>query len=110
MAAVIQLKDGGVETVFDLDGLLRIIDERMGDEARRWLEEWLLERESEGDYIDDLETELKSAKEHHRDVICRVREQSETIARLIREKNIDRAALSHAAGIIGMITWRELNV
>ena len=89
MAAVIQLKDGGVETVFDLDGLLRIIDERMGDEARR---------------------ELKSAKEHHRDVICRVREQSETIARLIREKNIDRAALSHAAGIIGMITWRELNV
>ena len=110
MAAVIQLRDGGVETVFDLDGLLRLIDERMGDEARRWLEDWLSEREGDGDYIDDLESELKGAKEHHRDVICRLREQSETIARLIREKDIDRAALSHAAGIIGMITWRALNV
>ena len=110
MADVITLKNGRNEIVFDERSFLDLVDEHMGSEARRWLEEWLSERESEGDYIDDLETELKSAKEHHRDVICRVREQSETIARLIREKNIDRAALSHAAGIIGMITWRELNV
>ena len=32
------------------------------------------------------------------------------IASLIREKDIDRKQLSAAAGTIGTITWREINV
>ena len=39
-----------------------------------------------------------------------LRKQSETITELIREKEIDRVKLSHTAGAISMITWRELNV
>jgi hypothetical protein len=38
-----------------------------------------------------------------------LRKESETIAGLIREKEIDRRALSAAAGNIGCITWREAN-
>ena len=36
-----------------------------------------------------------------------LRKESETIANLIRGKEIDRKALSTAAGNIGCITWRE---
>ena len=40
--------------------------------------------------------------------MAELRQQSEIIAGLIREKEIDRRALSSAAGTIGSITWREL--
>jgi hypothetical protein len=39
-----------------------------------------------------------------------LRAESEKIACLIREKEIDRKQLSTAAGRIGTITWREVNV
>jgi len=38
-----------------------------------------------------------------------LRQHSEAIAALIREKGIDRKALSTEAGAIGCITWREMN-
>ena len=49
-------------------------------------------------------------RSHHREVMHSLREESEKIACLIRERDIDRKALSTAAGRIGTITWRELNV
>ena len=110
MAQVIQLKDGSIETVFDLSDVLFLIDTHMGDEVRRWLEDWLSEQEDDADYIDDLEKDLQAAKNHHKKVMRMLREQSEKIAGLIREKEIDRKALSTAAGVIGTATWRELNV
>ena len=110
MADVITLKNGRNEVVFDERGFLDLVDEHMGSEARRWLEEWLGENDDASDYIDDLEKELAGAKDHHKDVMAQLHQQSETIASLIREKEIDRKALSTAAGTIGTITWRELNV
>ncbi len=110
MADEITLKNGRNEIVFDERGFLDLVDEHMGPDARHWLEDWLSENDDASDYIDDLEKELTSAKEHHKDVMAQLRQQSETIAGLIREKEIDRKALSTAAGQIGCITWRELNV
>ena len=110
MADVIILKNGQNEIVFDERSFLDLVDEHMGPDARHWLEDWLSENDDASDYIDDLEKELTSAKEHHKDVMAQLRQQSETIASLIREKEIDRKALSTAAGTIGTITWRELNV
>ena len=110
MADVITLKNGRNEIVFDERSFLDLVDEHMGPEARRWLEDWLSESDDDSEYIDDLEQELASAKDHHKDVMAQLRQQSETIASLIREKEIDRKALSIAAGTIGTITWRELNV
>lgn len=110
MADVITLKNGRNEIVFDERSFLDLVDEHMGPEARRWLEDWMAENDDDSDYIDDLEQELAGAKDHHKDVMTQLRQQSETIASLIREKEIDRKALSTAAGTIGTITWRELNV
>ena len=110
MADVVTLKNGRNEIVFDERSFLELVDEYMGPDARHWLEDWLSENDDASDYIDDLEKELTGAKEHHKDVMAQLRQQSEMIANLIREKEIDRKALSTAAGQISCITWRELNV
>ncbi len=110
MATTITMPDGGIETVFDLGGLLRLIEERMGYEARDLLEEWIRPDSDAEAYIAYLEKEVEALKARHLDTMKALREQSETIAGLIREKDIDRVKLSHAAGSISMITWREINV
>ena len=114
MANVITTKDGKNHVLFDEKDLFWLIDEYAGDEARRWLEDYVADVEYEhsddAETIEELESDLKGAKEHHKDVMRQLREQSETIAGLIREKEIDRKKLSEAAGVIGTVTWRELNV
>ena len=109
MANVITLPDGRNETIFGERDFLNLVDGLMGSEARRWLEDWLAERDGDSDYIDDLEKETDSLRARHKEVMAELRTHSETIAKLIREKEIDRRALSTAAGNIGCITWREVN-
>ncbi len=60
-------------------------------------------------YIEDLEKEADGLRARHREVMEELRQHSEAIAGLIREKAIDRVKLSHEAGAIGCITWREMN-
>ncbi len=108
MADVIQLSDGSVHIFVDERDALDLIDCCMGMEMRRWLENWMSEGDDEAAYIEDLEKEAEGLRTHHREVMAELRQQSETIANLIREKEIDRRALSSAAGAIGNITWREL--
>ena len=108
MADVIQLPDGSVHTIFDERDALELVDRYMGMEMRRWLEDWMSEGADDAAYIDDLEKEAEGLRTHHREVMAELRQQSETIAGLIREKEIDRRALSAAAGIIGCTTWREM--
>ena len=110
MANVIQLRDGSTHTVFDLRDALRLVEEHMGDETRRLLEDSIAEIENPEQYISDLEKENQRLREHHREVMQTLRELSETEAKLIREKEINRVALSSVAGKIGKITWREVNV
>ena len=110
MANVILLKDGQVETVFDLDDLLYLIDRDMGYDTRILLEELTAPEDDSEEYIAQLEKENQQLREHHREVMQALRAQSETIARLIREPEIDRKTLSTTAGVIGKITWREINV
>lgn len=108
--SVIQLKSGQTETVFDLEGMLYLVEQHMGSDARCLLEEFTTPEEDDADYIADLEAEYKRYRDHHHEVMKELRELSETEARLIREKEIDRKALSAVAGQIGRITWREVNV
>ena len=109
MAHVIEVLNGGVHVISNERDLLDLVDEYMGDYVRRELEEILLDLEVKNSDFDDLISELEREKDHHNEVMEKLLEQSETIAGLIREKAIDREALSKAAGIIGTITWRELN-
>ena len=107
MANVIQLKSGQTETVFDLEDLLRLVEEHMGDETRLLLEELTAPPEDQSEYIDYLEQENRELRAHHHAVMQELRTLSETEARLIQE---NRQALSTVAGKIGTITWREINV
>lgn len=110
MANVIQLKSGQVETVFDLDGLLYLVEQHMGSDARLMLEDCIAEIEDPEEYISDLEKENQRLRDHHHAVMEELRSLSEAEARLIQEREIDRKALSAVAGKIGTITWRECNV
>ena len=110
MPSVIQLKSGKTETVFDLEDLLRLVEQHMGDDTRRLLEELTAPEDDAAEYIADLEKENQRLRDHHHEVMTELRSLSESEARLIQEKEIDRKALSTAVGKIGTITWREVNV
>jgi len=108
--SVIQLKSGKTETVFDLEGLLYLVEQYMGSEARLLLEDLITPENDDAEYIADLEKDIQKLRDHHHEVMEELRKLSETEARLIREKEIDRKALSTVVGEIGKITWREANV
>lgn len=110
MPNVIQLKTGQTETVFDLEDLLRLVEQCMGSETRYLLEELTAPEDNDADYIADLEKEIQKLRDHHHEVMVELRKLSETEAQLIQEKEIDRKALSTLIGKIGTITWREINV
>ena len=109
MADVIQLSDGSVHTVFDDHDALDLISTYMGYEIQRWLEDRLNGGEDVESYIEDLEKEADSLRAHHKEVMTELRQHSEVIAALIREKDIDRKALSTEAGTVSCVTWREMN-
>ena len=110
MAHTIELTDGSIHSISSERDMLYLVDEHMGCEARAELEDMLSEHGLDADYIEELEADLKGVREHHKEVMEELRKLSETIAGLIREKEIDRKKLSAAAGEIGTITWRELRI
>ena len=109
MADVIRLVGGGTYVICNDRDALELVDERLGMDLRQWLEERLSEDDGADAYIDDLEKEIDGLRANHKEVMAELRQHSEAIAALIREKEVDRMMLSHEAGAIGCITWREIN-
>ena len=110
MPSVIALKNGKTETVFDLNDLLCLIEQHMGDDACRLLEELTAPPDDNAEYIEQLEQENRELRERHHAVMKELRSLSEQEARLIQEREIDRQTLSTVVGKIGTLTWREINV
>ncbi len=109
MADVIRLVGGGTYVICNDRDALELVDERLGMDMRRWLEDRLSEDDGAEDYIADLEKEADGLRARHKEVMAELRQHSEAIAALIRGKDIDRVKLSTEAGTIGCITWREIN-
>ena len=109
MADVIRLPGGSAHIICNDRDALELVDEHLGMDMRRWLEDRLSEDDGAEDYIADLEKEADGLRARHKEVMAELRQHSEAIATLIREKEIDRVKLSHEAGAIGGITWREIN-
>lgn len=111
MAHVIEVK-GKAVVVFGLKDLMELIDQHMGMEFRTTLEETLTETyASEYEWAEILRehhSELDEIREHYHNVIRDIRDQSEELVGLIREKRLNRNAISKCAGKIGTLTWREL--
>ena len=110
MAQVLSLRNGNTVTVSGIQDIIILVDELIGTDARYYLEDFLAEPDDEVEYTKHLEKENQELRDHHRKVMEELRKLSETEAGLIREKEIDRKALSTVAGKIGRITWREVNV
>ena len=112
MADLIKLKDGKFAVLNELSDLYELMDTYMGDEARRWMEDYQSEEQLEAHDYDlmtkEYESELSKQKEHHEEVMQELRKQSEQLANHIQQKELDRSAISAIAGKIGTITWREL--
>ena len=104
MATVIKLRDGSIHTIFDQQDAMDLIAERLGDEVL----DWVIPDTADAEYIQQLETENADLRAHHQEVMRALRALSETEAKLIQEKEINREALSSTVGMIGTITWREL--
>ena len=107
MAHTIELIDGSIHTINSERDILDLVDEHMGFYARTELEDMFSEHDLDADYIEELEDDLKGVREHHKEVMKELRKLAETIAGLIREKDIDRKKLSTVAGEIGSIIWGE---
>ena len=104
----IVLKDKKVATIFEPRHMLELVDEYMGSDARMWIEDYLSGADRETADVAALESWYEKRIEHYQQVIRELRTHSENLARLIRQKELDRKAISHEAGQIGVITGREL--
>jgi hypothetical protein len=109
MADVLQMWDGDIQTVFSIDDFIQLVDEYMGMDARRYLESYLDDSDGALEYAEDLEKERDGWRDHHKEVVKEIREQSEKLAGLISEKELDRREISNACGKIGILTWKEMN-
>ena len=96
---MICLKNGDTEYVYDLDGMLLLIGERLGADVRRWLEEYLREREAD-------EAEFR---ENCRETMEELRGCAERLSGLVMDEEIDRGAVLHETGKIDGITRRAVS-
>ena len=104
----IQLKDKRVENILEPRHMLELVDEYMGTDARMWFEDYLAEADSQTADVTAMETWYEKRIEHYQQVIRELRTHADKLAGLIREKELNRTAISHEAGQIGVITGREL--
>ncbi len=109
MADILMMWDGGVSTVLSFGDFLELVDEYMGMEARRYLEEYTGGPDSVPALLEEAERERDGWRERHREVMEDIRGRSEKLAELISGREPDRRAISGVCGAIGLITARELN-
>ena len=102
----ILLTDKKVATILEPRHMLELVDEYM--DARMWFEDYLAGADSQTADVASMETWYEKRIEHYHQVIRELRAHAEKLAGLIREKELNRTAISHEAGQIGVITGREL--
>lgn len=104
----IQLKDKKVATIMEPRHMLELVDEYMGYDARVWIEDYIAGADCQTADVAAMETWYEKRIEHYQEVIRELRSHAEKLAGLIREKELNRVAISHEAGQIGVITGKEL--
>ena len=104
----ILLKDKKVATILEPRHMLELVDEYMGSDTRMWFEDYLSGADSQTADLAATEEWYEKRIEHYRQVMRELRAHAEKLAGLICQKELDRKAISHEAGQIGVITGREL--
>ena len=112
MADVLSLKDGRVETVFAFRDFADLVECFMGYEARRYLEQWIDDNQSDTNAMDKEITELRSDLDELRDaqheVLVNVRDDADALLDLLAEPRMNRDKLRTAAKEIYRIVDNEL--
>lgn len=101
--------NGEAQTIFTIEDFMPLLESNMGYSSRRWLEDYLSDRESDWAEYDDLETEYEDERSREKEVMKRLRTLSEQLAGEIVKKDLDRRDISNLAGEIGIITGQEVN-
>lgn len=109
MAQIITTPDGANTIVMDLRDYTDLIDQYLGSEARNWLEGYLSDTYGDEDETESIIEYYEKKLERHKEVMAEIRAESEALAGLICQKDLDRKAISRVAGKIGSLTWREVN-
>lgn len=104
----ILLTDKKVATILEPRHMLELVDKYMGMDARMWFEDYLTEDDSQTADVVAMETYYEKRIEHYQQVSRELRAHAEKLAGLIREKELNRTAISHEPGQIGVITGRKL--
>ena len=111
MGNIIATKDGCGHAAFGVDDLYELVSDYAGTEVSEALQEaeadMFSDAEDLREYCHDLEADAEKQKKHYQKVMKELRQQAEAISRIICKSEIDRKALSEAAGRIGIITGRE---
>lgn len=109
MAHVLTTNSGENFILVDFRDFTDLVERHIGIEARDWLLEYIDDAYGDEDEIDAVIEEHEKARDRHKQVMEEIRKETEKLAGLIREKELDRVAISEVAGRIGSLTWREVN-
>ena len=109
MAHVLTTNSGENVILMDFRDFTDLVERHIGIEARDWLLEYLGDAYGEEPEIDAVINEYENERDSHKQVMEEIRKEAEKLAGLIRERELNRSAISQTAGRIGSITWREVN-
>ena len=109
MAYVLTTNSGENFILVDFRDFTDLVERHIGIEARDWLLEYLGDAYGEEPEIDAVIDEYENERDRHKQVMEEIRKEAEKLAGLIRERELNRSAISQTAGRIGSLTWREVN-
>lgn len=98
MGTVLRDRQGIDHTVFDRESFLKVLREVAGDEIYDYFKQEFEEEMDLQIQLEDLEAEKRGLKDYYEDKMKRIEEYASDLAEIIRQKNIDRKAMSTMAG------------
>ena len=112
MGSIISIKDGSTQVMMGLPDFEHLVKKHIGFEAWEWFEAYLHDTYGEEEEVEEIirehEEEMEKVHTHYQEILRKLREESEILAGLICEKDLDRQSISRHAGNIGRITGRAI--
>lgn len=109
---MVTLSDGKNHTLFKFRDFLELVDEKMGMEARRWLEERVGGLEEAADYtaqsVESDLTNYEASLDSNRDAFEEIQTQAAAIMEVLQGTRINRQKIAHAVREIGKIIDNQL--
>ena len=110
MPNVIQLKDGKLLIAFEIRDVLEVVENYIGQETRKYIEEYLEENiQDTKDFetqLTEYEKEIDQMGDHKRHILCDVLEEMDASDGLLQEQRLNRKRILDAVNNIRQIVKR----